>query len=102
MKNQGNNKITQGGQPRLGSCLRTRNCIQNLVWECATVYDLTTDKEAAGRSMAATNLRAPYSRKGRTHGASYRFRCPKPLEDSRPRVPRFAALGLSAEGDCNV
>jgi hypothetical protein len=102
MKNQMKDKITQGGHPDLGAPRHASDSTLHLLPIARTLHESSWSNS---RRMAFetrqvcgfVGAHAPRSR-----GASYRFRCPKSLEASCPRISGVAALGLSVEVDRNV
>jgi hypothetical protein len=101
MKNHIENKITQGEQ---------LNCqIPQAPFSSFNQVRKTSEREIGGPGSwrAALVGIAVHSRPARQRqvfrfGASYRFRCPKPLDSACPRSSEFAALGSWTEARSDV
>ena len=101
MKNHIENKITQGEQ---------LNCeVPQAPFSSFNQVRKVSERQNGGpgswrAALVGIDVQSHPARQRRVSpfGASYRFRCPKPLDGACPRFSEFAALGFWAEGQSDV
>ena len=101
MKNHGENKITQGEQLK---CQIPQEPFSSF-HEVRKVSERENDGPGARRAALvgiAVQSHPARQRRVSRFGASYRFRCPKPLDGACPRFSEFAALGFWTEARSDV
>jgi hypothetical protein len=101
MKNHIENKITKGEQLN-GDISQAPFSSCNQVRKGSGRQDGGQGSGRAALIGLADHAHPARLRRESRFGASYRFRCPKPLGDRCPRISEFAALGFWTEARSDV